>query len=333
MVDLTTKYLGLELSSPLVGSPSPLMEHIDNIKKMEDAGAAAVVLYSLYAEQIEAERYALDHYLESTSHFHPEAADYFPEPKQFHARTDDYLKQIERAKDAVDIPVIASLNGSTPGTWVELAQDMESAGASAIELNIYRIPSSLDVEGSTIEQETVSIVSSVCEQVKIPVAVKLSPYYSNFANLAKRLAEVGAAGLVLFNRFYQPDIDLETLEAEANLILSTPFALRLPLRWIGLLYGRVNVDYAATSGIHSAEDALKLLLVGANVTMMTSAILESGIDHFARVKADLQALLEQFEYDSVQQLQGSASQINNTDPSVFERTQYMRVLRNYQPNL
>lgn len=332
MVDLTTTYLGLELSSPLVGSPSPLMEHIDNIKKMEDAGASAVVLYSLYAEQIDAERQALDHYLESTSHFHPEAADYFPEPKQYSARTDNYLKQIGRAKEAVDIPVIASLNGSTPGSWVELAHEMQEAGASAIELNIYRIPSELDLEGSTIEEETVSIVSSVCEQVTIPVAVKLSPYYSNFANLSKKLADAGASGLVMFNRFYQPDINLETLDAEANLILSTPFALRLPLRWIGLLYGRVKVDFAATSGVHSAEDAMKLLLVGANVTMMTSAILEYGIEHFTRVKSGLQELLEKFEYDSVNQLRGSASQINNPDPSVFERAQYMRVLRNYHPD-
>jgi len=332
MVDLTTTYLGMELSSPLVGSPSPLMQEIDNIRKMEDAGASAVVLNSLYAEQIEAERVALDYYLESTSHFHPEANDYFPEPAQFHARTDDYLQQIERAKDAVDIPVIASLNGSTPGTWVDLASDMETAGASAIELNIYRIPSSLDIEGHAIEQETVSIVSHVCERVSIPVAVKLSPYYSNFANLAKQLAEAGASALVMFNRFYQPDIDLETLEAEADLLLSTPYDLRLPLRWIGLLYGRVEVDFAATSGVHSAEDALKLLLVGANVTMMTSAILKNGINHFARVKTDLLQLLEEKEYDSVQQLQGSVSQINHPDPSVFERAQYMRVLRNYQPN-
>lgn len=333
MVELATNYLGMELSSPLVGSPSPLMEDIDNIRRMEDAGAAAVVLNSLYAEQIEAERMALDYYLESTSHFHPEAADYFPEPEQFHARTDDYLRQIERAREAVDIPVIASLNGSTPGTWVELASDMESAGASAIELNIYRIPSSTDIEGRAIEQETVSIVRHVCERVSIPVAVKLSPYYSNFANLAGQLAEAGAAALVLFNRFYQPDIDLETLEAESNLLLSTPYDLRLPLRWIGLLYGRVKVDFAATSGVHTAEDALKLLLVGANVTMMTSAILMHGIEHFARVKTNLLTILEEHEYDSVQQLQGSVSQINHPDPSVFERAQYMRTLRNYQPNL
>ena len=329
MVDIKTTYLGLELHSPLVASASPLHEAIDNIRKLEDAGASAIVLHSLYEEQITAEKIALQHYFDSTEHFHPEAASYFPEPEQFHARTDDYLDHIRRAREAVDIPIIPSLNGSTLGAWTDLALEMQSAGASALELNIYSIPSDVTMSGQNVEANTVAIVQRVCEQVQIPVAVKLSPYYSNFANLAHQLADVGASGLVMFNRFYQPDIDLETLEAEPNILLSTPYDLRLPLRWIGLLHGRVALDFAATSGIHQATDAIKLLMVGANVTMMTSAVLKYGIQHFRKVTRDLRAWLEDNEYDSVQQMQGSMSQLHTLDPSVFERAQYMKGLRTY----
>lgn len=332
MVDLRTLYLGMELKSPIVASPSPLMEDIDNIVQMEDAGAAAVVLNSLYAEQIEAEKLALQYYLDSTAHFHPEAADYFPEPDRFHARTDDYLDQIRRARERVDIPVIASLNGSTLGTWTDLAKEMQSVGASAIELNIYSIPADTELSGEAIEEQTIEIVKQVCEEVWIPVAVKLSPYYSNMANFAKRIVTAGASGLVLFNRFYQPDIDLETLETEPNILLSTPYDLRLPLRWIGILHGRLKVDFAATSGIHEATDIVKMLMVGANVTMMTSAILKHGIGHVHRVTKELEQWLDEHQYDSVQQMLGSVSQMNHADPAVFERAQYMRGLRTYEPN-
>ena len=332
MVDLTTTYLDMKLKSPLVASPSPLMENIDHIVEMEDAGAAAVVLNSLYAEQIDAEKLALQYYIESTAHFHPEAADYFPEPDRFHARTDDYLDQIRRARERVDIPVIASLNGSELGDWIDLALEMQKVGASAIELNIYSIPSDINLTGQEVEAQTVEIVQAVCDKVWIPVAVKLSPYYSNFANLAKQLVDAGAGSLVMFNRFYQPDIDLETFEAEPNILLSTPYDLRLPLRWIGILHGRLEVDFAATSGIHEATDIVKMLMVGANVTMMTSAILKHGIGHIHRVTQELERWLEDNQYDSVQQMWGSVSQMNNPDPSVFERAQYIRGLRTYMPD-
>ena len=324
VMDIQTMYLGLKLRSPLVASASPIMEDLENIRKLEDAGAGAVVLHSLYEEQIKAEREALMHHLDYGTESFAEALSYFPEPDTFYARTDDYLEHIRRAREAVDIPVIASLNGASRGGWTKFAAQMAEAGASAIELNIYNIPSDVDRAGSDVEEMYVDIVSAVKETVEIPVAVKLSPYFSNMANMAKRLNTAGADALVLFNRFYQPDIDLETLEAEPNVLLSTSYDLRLPLRWIGILYRRVD-----TSGIHSAHDALKVLLVGANVAMMTSALLKYGINYLRTVEADLIAWLEENEYESVDQLRGSVSQIHSTDPSSFERAQYMRGLKNY----
>jgi dihydroorotate dehydrogenase (fumarate) len=328
-MDIQTTYLGRKLRSPLVASASPIMEDLDNIKKLEDAGAGAVVLNSLYEEQIKAEREALQHHLDYGTHSFPEALTYFPEPDTFYAKTDDYLNQIRNARAAVDIPVIASLNGASAGGWTSFAQKMEEAGASAIELNIYNIPSDINRPGVDVEKTTVEIVKTVKSSVEIPVAVKLSPYFSNMAHMANQLADVGADALVLFNRFYQPDIDLETLEAEPNILLSTSYDLRLPLRWIGILYGRVETDFAATSGIHTAHDALKMLMVGANVAMMTSALLKYGINYLRTVEADLVAWLEENEYDSVEQLRGSLSQMHSNDPSSFERAQYMRGLKTY----
>jgi dihydroorotate dehydrogenase (fumarate) len=328
-MDIQTTYLGLKLRSPLVASASPIMEDLDNIRKLEDAGAGAVVLNSLYEEQIKAEREALMHHLDYGTESFAESLTYFPEPDTFYAKTDDYLNQIRNAREAVDIPVIASLNGSSAGGWTSFAEKMEAAGASAIELNVYNIPSDIDRPGMDVEKMTVEIVQAVKSTVEIPVAVKLSPYFSNMAHMAKQLADVGADALVLFNRFYQPDINLETLEAEPNILLSTSYDLRLPLRWIGILYGRVETDFAATSGIHTAHDALKMLMVGANVAMMTSALLKYGINYLRTVEADLVAWLEENEYESVEQLRGSLSQMHSTDPSSFERAQYMRGLKNY----
>jgi dihydroorotate dehydrogenase (fumarate) len=331
-MDLQTTYLGKTLKSPLVVSANPLTENIGNLRRMEDAGAAAVVLFSLFEEQIRAEREALHHYLVYGTESFAEATTYLPEPEQFHVGSEQYLKLIRAAKEALDIPVIASLNGVSLGGWTKFARRMEEAGADGLELNIYWIPTDPDMSAQDVETHYLDIVEAVRSAVTLPIAVKLSPFFSNFANMARRLESAGANALVLFNRFYQPDIDLETLEVKPNVILSTPQALRLPLTWIGLLYGRISCDLAATSGVHSGEDVAKLLLAGANVTMMASAILHHGIDHIRSVEAELRAWMTHHEYESVQQLRGSVSQINAADPSAFERAQYIRALKEYQPN-
>jgi dihydroorotate dehydrogenase (fumarate) len=296
---------------------------------MEDAGAAAVVLHSLYEEEIRQERQALLHHLEHGTDSYAEALSYFPEPEVFYAKTDAYLEHIRKAREAVAIPVIASLNGSTLGGWMNFAQQMEQAGASAIELNTYNIPTDPGLSGAKVEQLTIDIVKSVKDVVSLPVAVKLAPYFSNMANMAQRLDTVGANALVLFNRFYQPDINLETLEHEPNILLSTPYDMRLPLRWIGILYKRIQADLGATSGIHTAEDVIKMLMVGATVTMMTSAVLKYGTDIFSIVEAGLTQWFTENEYESVSQLRGSMSQIHSRDASAFERVQYMRGLKTY----
>ena len=328
-MDLKTTYMGLTLNSPLAASASPLAKDIENIVRLEDAGAGAVVLNSLYEEEIRSERRALLRHLEYGTESYAEALSYFPEPEVFYAKTDVYLEHIRRARSRVDIPIIASLNGSSLGGWTSFAKQMEQAGASAIELNIYNIPTSFELSSSEIEQEVIDIAAVVREAVSVPVAVKLSPYYSNMANLAKRLDQTGVDALALFNRFYQPDINLETLEPEPNILLSTPYDLRLPLRWIAILYGRIDADLAATGGIHNAEDAIKIIMAGATVAMMTSALLKQGVEHIARVEAEMIDWLELNEYTSIEQMRGSVSQLHTADPSAFERAQYMRGLKTY----
>jgi dihydroorotate dehydrogenase (fumarate) len=330
MVDLRTTYLGMRLKSPLVASASPLSDSLDNIKRLEDAGASAVVHYSLFEEQLRRERLAMFHHMTHGTESYPEALTYFPEPEVFHLGPQEYLEHIRKAKEAVDIPIIASLNGTSLGGWTKFATQMEQAGADAIELNVYYIPTDMNLSGADVEQTYIDILQAVKTAVRIPVAMKLSPYFSNMANMAKRLDVAGADALVLFNRFYQPDIDLETLEVKPNVILSTPQALRLPLTWIGILHGRVRCDLAATSGIHRAEDVIKMLLVGANVTMMASALLKNGIDYLRTVQSELVEWLETREYESVMPMRGSVSQLNTDDPSAFERAQYMRALTTYR---
>jgi dihydroorotate dehydrogenase (fumarate) len=330
-MNISTNYLGLQLKSPLVASPSPLMESLDNIKQLEDAGASAIVLHSLYEEQIQQERAALNFYMEYGTESYAEALSFFPEAKAVYTKTDDYLEHVRRATESVDIPVIASLNGTSLGGWTSFAEKMQEAGASAVELNIYHIPSDVNQDGSEVEHMVIDIVRATRDAIDIPIAVKLSPYYSNLANMAQRITIAGAQGLVLFNRFYQPDINLETLSPEPNLLLSTSYDLRLPLRWIGILYGRVQVDFAATSGIHSAEDAIKVIMAGANVAMMTSSVLKQGIQHFEVVTQDLIQWLVENECDSLDQIRGSISQKHSADPSAFERAQYMRGLKTYFP--
>lgn len=326
---IQTTYLGMELRSPLVASASPLMKDLDNIKQLEDAGAAALVLHSLYEEEIRLERHALMNHLEYGTDSFAEALSFFPEPETFYAKTDAYLEHISKAREAVDIPVIASLNGSSTGGWVNFAQKIQEAGASALELNIYNVPTDVNQTGADVEQLTLDIVEAVRNAITIPMAVKLSPYFSNMANMAKRLDDAGADALVLFNRFYQPDINLENLEHEPNILLSTPYDMRLPLRWIGRLYKQINADLAATSGIHSAEDVIKMTMVGANVTMMTSAVLKYGANIFPIVEDGIIAWLEENEYESLNQMRGSMSQIHSPDAAAFERAQYMRGLKTY----
>jgi dihydroorotate dehydrogenase (fumarate) len=323
----------MKLRTPLVMSAcGPLSDEIGNIKRAEDAGAAAVVLYSLFEEQLRMDRYELHHHLEHGTESFPEALTYFPEPTQFHLGPEGYLNHIRRAKEAVDIPVIASLNGATAGGWTDFARKIEQAGADALELNIYYIPSDMHLPGAEVERTYIEILQQVKSEVKIPVAVKLSARFSNIANMAHRLADAGANALVLFNRFYQPDIDLESLEVEPRVLLSTPHAMRLPMRWIAILHGRVKADLAATSGIHTGHDVLKMLLVGAHVTMLCSVLLKHGVEHIGVIENEMRHWMEEHEYESVLQMRGSMSQLHCPDPSAFERAQYMRALTGYKPS-
>jgi dihydroorotate dehydrogenase (fumarate) len=330
-MDLKTEYMGLKLKSPLVVSAcQPLSEEIDSIRRAEDAGASAVVLYSLFEEQLTLERYELNHHLTAGTESFPESLTYFPDPREFHLGPEEYLEHIRKAKAAVKIPIIASLNGASVGGWTSFAKQMEQAGADALELNVYFIPTDMNMTGSAVEQVYVDILKSVRAAVTIPVAIKLSPFFSNLANMALRLDGAGADALVLCNRFYQPDIDLETLEVQPKVLLSTPQAIRIPLRWIAILCGRIQADLAATSGIHTAQDVAKMLMAGASVTMMCSALLQHGIDHLRVVEKELIQWMEEHEYESAGQMRGSMCQYLCPNPSAFERAQYMRALTSYQ---
>ncbi|MFK0732552.1 MAG: dihydroorotate dehydrogenase-like protein [Gloeotrichia echinulata GP01] len=331
-MDLTTSYMGLKLRSPLVPSASPLSQDVDKIKWMEEAGAAAVVMHSLFEEQLSRERYELHHHLTYGTESFAESLTYFPEPDSFCIGPEEYLHHIRQIQEQVEIPIIASLNGSSVGGWTDYARLIEEAGASALELNIYYVPTDMDLTSEDIEQTYIDILGAVKAAITIPVAVKLSPYFSNMANMAKRLDNAGANGLVLFNRFYQPDINLELLEVEPHVLLSTPQAMRLPLRWIAILYGRIQASLAATSGIHNGHDVLKMLMAGANITMLCSVLLQHGINHIQCIEQEIREWMEKHEYQSVQQLQGSMSQRNCPNPSAFERAQYMRALQTYKNN-
>jgi len=329
-MDITTKYMGMNLRSPIVVSASPLSEDVANIKKMEDAGAAAVVLYSLFEEQILLEQKEVFYHTTAGTYSFAEALTYFPEADEYRVGPDGYLDLIRKAKEAVNIPIIASLNGSTNGGWIDYAKKMQEAGADAIELNIYYIPTDMNISSLDIENNYIEIVKHVKSAVSIPVAVKLSPFFTNMANLAKRIDNAGADALVLFNRFYQPDIDLDNLEVRPQIQLSHSSAARLPMRWIAILKGKIKADLAATSGIQSSDDVIKMLMAGANVTMMCSALLKNGIYHISQVEKEIIEWMTEKEYESVQQMQGSMSQQNVADPSAFERAQYMKALTNYR---
>jgi len=330
MVDLSTTYLGLKLSSPLVASASPLSAMVETVKRLEEAGVAAVVMYSLFEEQIIHESLELDHYLNYGTESFAEALRYLPEMSSYRLLPEAYLDKIHQLKQAVRIPVIGSLNGVSTGGWIKYAQKIEQAGADALELNIYYLPTDPEITSAELEDAYVGLVKEVRATVKIPLAVKLSPYFTSLPNLARRLVKAGANGLVLFNRFYQPDFDLEALEVTPNLELSTSQELRLPLRWIALLYGRLETDFALTSGIHTATDLVKGLMAGASVTMSASELLKKGPGRAAEMLAELRDWMEQREYVSVIQMRGSMSQKAMGKTAAFERVNYMKVLSSFK---
>ena len=329
MPDLTTTYLGLQLKNPLVASASPLSKKMDSVRRIEDAGAAALVMYSLFEEQITHDSQELDHYLERGTHSFAESLSYFPDLNYLNLGTEPYLEHLHKIKQEVSIPVIGSLNGISSGGWVEYAHRIEQAGADALELNIYYLPTDPDLTGAELEEDYVQLVKDVRAKIKLPIAVKLSPYFTALPNLAKRIVAAGADALVLFNRFYQPDFDLEELEVVPNLVLSTSHELRLPLRWIAILYGRIQADFALTSGVHTAQDVLKAMMAGANVAMMTSTLLENGVGRIMHILTDLQEWMEEHEYESIEQMRGSMSQQAVTEPAAFERANYIKALNTF----
>jgi dihydroorotate dehydrogenase (fumarate) len=329
-VDLKTKYLGLELKNPIVPSASPLSREIDNMKRLEDSGASAIVMYSLFEEEIAHESAELDHYLHYGTEGFAEALTYLPRAEEYNLEPDAYLDLLRRAKSSLSIPIIPSLNGITPGGWVKYAKYFEEAGADAVELNVYYIPTDMRLTSAEVEKRYVDVLAAVREAVKIPVAVKLSPYFSSFSRFADSIVNAGADGLVMFNRFYQPDIDLEKLEVEPGVVLSESSDCRLPMRWVAIFYGRLKASLAASSGIHTAEDVLKLVMAGADVTMMCSALLKHGPQHIKNVLADLTRWMEDHEYQSIEQMKGSLSQESVADPSAFERANYVKALNRYK---
>ncbi len=330
--DLSVTYLGLELRSPLVvGAAAPLSEDIDQLLRLEEAGAAAVVLHSLFEEQIERDQLELHRVTLQGADSYGEALSYFPEPSIFHVGHDLYLRHLEQARSRLSVPVIASLNGAHPGQWVQVARRMEAAGASALELNIYAVPTDPDLSSAAIENQVLEIVAEVRAEVTLPLAVKLSPFFTNFGAMAKRLAAVGADGLVLFNRFYQPDIDIEELEVRPNLLLSTPHDLRLPLRWIALLHGRHPLDLAATGGVHRGTDVVRLLMAGAAITQVVAALLRHGPGRLTGLEEELSQWLLEHEHATARELIGCMSQQRCPDPSEYERSQYMRAVQTFLP--
>jgi len=331
-MDITTQYLGMELCSPLVASPSPHTGRLDTLMRLEDAGVGAVVLPSLFEEEIEAEELVLYDRMESSAAIGSEADGYFPDLDLDHLGLERHLVLVQQAAERLAVPVIASLNGHTPGGWVRYARDLEEAGASAIELNTYEVVASPQAASDQVEQRYVDLVAEVRSQVSVPVSVKLSPYVTALANLATRLVGAGADGLVLFNRFYQPDLDLQTLDVTPHLELSSESDLRLPLRWVGILRPLLpEASLGLTSGVHSGEALLKALLVGADVAMTTSAVLQQGPERVHAMLEDMRAWMLQNEYASVRQLQGSVSSTTAADPTAYERAQYQRVLKSWTP--
>jgi dihydroorotate dehydrogenase (fumarate) len=330
MTDLTTRYLGLNLKNPLVASASPLSERVETVKQMEQAGIGAVVMYSLFEEQIIHESLELDHYLNYGTESFAEALTYLPDSGRYSLGPEKYVDHVKRLKDAVSIPVIGSLNGVSSGGWIQYAKRIEEAGADALELNIYYLPFDPALTSSGLEENYIQLVKDVRREIKIPLAVKVSPFLTGVANVLKQFAEAGADGLVLFNRFYQPDIDLEKMEVTPSLVLSTSSELRMPLRWIALLYGQIKADFAITSGVHTSEDVLKSMMAGASVTMMASELLKGGIKRIPEILSGMQMWMESNEYESVTQMKGSMSAQAVRQPGSLRRSNYIKVLNSFR---
>jgi dihydroorotate dehydrogenase (fumarate) len=328
-IDLSTSYLGLKLKSPLVASSSPMCQEVGNVRRLEDAGASAVVLHSLFEEQIDIDSDQLDRFMTESSDVSAEATSHFPDLLYKVMGPESYLKHIVKCKQAVNIPIIASLNGTTASGWTSYAKEMQQAGADALELNIYYIPVDPDATGEQVEQKYIELAQAIRKEVTIPVAVKLGPYFSSMANMARKLDSAGANGLVLFNRFYQPDYDLEGLTVVPNLILSNSHELLLRLHWIAVIYGSIKADMALTGGVHSATDVIKAMMAGARVAMMTSALLKRGISYLDTITTELLVWMGEHEYDSIRQMQGSMSRNAVPQPGAFERANYMKVLSSY----
>jgi len=330
MIDLKTRYLGLELDNPLVPSASPLSRSVETAKRLEDAGAAALVMESLFEEQILHEQHELHWHTTHGTESFAESLTYFPEASSYLQSGEEYLEQIYRLKEALGIPVIASLNGASLGGWTRYANLLEQAGADAIELNVYFMATDAGETAAGVETRYLDILKAVRKSVSIPLAMKLGPFFSAFGHMARELDAAGADGLVLFNRFLQPDIDLESMEVEPNVLLSTPEAMRLPLRWVAILHGRVQASLAASGGIHTGRDVVKMLLAGADVTQMASALLERGPNHLRHVLHDLRAWMQERGIESVHQMKGSMSYRNVENPLAFERANYMKALKSYR---
>jgi dihydroorotate dehydrogenase (fumarate) len=328
-VDLSTKYLGLELKNPLMISACSMTGKIDCLQQLERAGAAAAVLPSLFEEQIEHDEMEMIKATEFSTDKYAESITYFPEATEYHTEPESYLELISDAKKAVSIPIIASLNGTSKGGWVRFARMMQDAGADALELNIYFVAADLDLTSDEVESRYLDLVAAVKKSVAIPVAVKLGPYFTSMGNMARRLTAAGADGLVLFNRFIQPDIDLDEMQTSSKLVLSSSYELLLPLRWIAILRGRLSASLAVTGGIHDADGLFKVLLAGADVGQVASTVYQEGFDHIGEILGGLKQWMEQKEYSSVEQLKGSMSQKNCPDPAAFERGNYMKALVSY----
>jgi dihydroorotate dehydrogenase (fumarate) len=329
MVDLTTSYLGLTLKNPLVAAASPLSKKVDTVQKLESAGVSAVVMYSLFEEQIIQEGLKLHRDLERGTYSYAEMLQHIPDYGDYQIGPDSYVNYVSRVKKSVSIPVIGSLNGVTSGGWVEYAKKIQDAGADALELNLYDLVADFETTSTELEDRHIHLVADVRKEIQIPLAVKLSPFYTALPNFARRLVEAGVNGLVLFNRFYQPDFDLEELDVVPHLVLSNSHELRLPLRWIAILYGRVQADFALTSGVHTVEDLIKSVMAGASVTMIASEFLHSGLGRVTGLLDEVQTWMDEHEYQSILQMKGSMSQKSVAEPGLFERANYMKVLSSY----
>ena len=329
-MDLSTTYLGLKLKNPIVAGASPLSRDVGTIKRIEDSGASAIVMHSLFEEQLQFEAEELNHFLQHGTESFAEATSYFPEADEYRVGPEQYLENIQAAKAATSFPVIGSLNGVSTGGWIDYAKKVQEAGADALELNVYYLPTDPNLDSGDVEQIYVDILTAVKKSVNIPVAMKLSPFFSSLAGFAQRVDEAGADGLVLFNRFYQPDIDLENLEVVPNIVFSNPFEMRLPLRWIAILFGKVDASLAASTGVYTGQDAIKMLMAGADVTMLCSALLTHGVERIGVILTQIKTWMEENEYDSINTMKGSMSQKNCPEPAAFERANYMKALNSYE---